>query len=505
LTLASENPQRGSEILNALITEYRNQNIDEKNIVATNTVNFITNRLQIVKNELDGVEDKATMFKKANPYFYQKELFLGKTQEFDINTKMFIELSGKLDAVTQLQKRIIETNKVDLVPSYLGIDDPTIAALVGFFNTEKAVLINEEKALGRNSELIARAKLNLDEARNSLIKRLGDYKVDLEKKRKQLEENNANLKSLFSGGAEFEKTAKSVGREQNIKEAIYIYLMQRREETLVTSAATTSNYQQYDEVTIPAGPFEPDQAKWRLYGIIIGLLFPIGLIYVKAVLNDKVTSRDDITKKTSAPFIGEVGHYSNTKAFVVAHKSRSIISEQFRIIRTNLQFLLTEGKKTVLVTSSISGEGKSFITLNLGAVLAISGKKVAVLEFDLRKPRIIKSIGVEKKELGISNFLIGQSKTLDNLYYTFEQYPTLNAYGCGPIPPNTSELMLGVYMKDFFFQCIKALYLRGLVQQKVFYFFCQLRQKQTFLLALKALVTPTLYTLLLKPQYRTSS
>lgn len=449
LSLVSENAQRGTDVLQALIREYMNQNIEEKSIASTNTVNFITGRLAEVSADLEGVERKSLSIKTANPYFYQKELLTGKTKEFDDNTKLFIEVSGKLDVVSQLQRRIQIKNEADLVPSYLGVDDPTVVFLISTFNQNKMLLANEEKSLSKNSEVVQRARNMLEESKSNLLTRLNDYKNDLEKKRNQLLDNDSNLKKMFGGAAVYEKTTREITRDQSIKEAIYIYLMQRREETLVASAATVSNYQQYDIVATPNNPIEPDRSKYRLYGILLGLALPTLFIYLRSLLNDKISNREEISKKTNAPFVGEISHSNDENAFVVANKSRSIISEQFRIIRTNLQFLIAD-KKTLLVTSSISGEGKSFIALNLGAVLAISGKKVAVLEFDLRKPKIIKSIGMEKKGVGLSNYLIGQTDNLEDIYYTIDQYPTLHVYGCGPIPPNPAELMLGANMKKLF-------------------------------------------------------
>ena len=449
LSLVTENAQRGADILQTLIEQYKNQNIEEKSQASKNTINFIANRLSEVSEDLLGVENKSLAVKNANPYFFQKELLTGKTKEFDDNTKLYIEVSGKIDVVSQLQKRIKEKNEVNLVPSYLGVDDPTVVFLISTFNQNKMLLANEQKALSKNSEVVGRAKNSLEESKSNLITRLNDYKTDLERKRKQLVDNDENLRKIFGGAAVYEKNTREITRDQNIKEAIYIYLMQRREETLVAAAATVSNYQQYDIVSTPRNPIEPDRSKYRLYGILLGLILPTLFIYLRSLLNDKITTREEIAKKTQAPFVGEISHNNDDNAFVVANKSRSIISEQFRIIRTNLQFLIAD-KKTILVTSSISGEGKSFIALNLGAVLSISGKKVAVLEFDLRKPKIIKSIGLEKKGIGLSNYLIGQPIKLEDIYYNFEQYPSLHIYGCGPIPPNPSELMLGIHMKKLF-------------------------------------------------------
>jgi len=153
----------------------------------------------------------------------------------------------------------------------------------------------------------------------------------------------------------------------------------------------------------PAGgssnPIEPNSQKIYMFSLVIGLLIPIGFIYLKDLFDDKIRSREHINAKTAMPIIAEIGHIANMSSnLVVADKSRNITAEQFRILRTNLHFLLQDDK-TILVTSTVSGEGKSFVALNLAAVLAISNKKVALLEFDLRKPRIVKNVGFEKRIL----------------------------------------------------------------------------------------------------------
>ncbi|MFY8126838.1 MAG: polysaccharide biosynthesis tyrosine autokinase, partial [Chitinophagaceae bacterium] len=340
-------------------------------------------------------------------------------------------------------------NNEKIVPSFLGIDDPILVGFITEYNKAQLQYTSDANTYAAKSEILDRQKANLEEIKSAIIKRAKDYRNDLSETLAKLKSKDAELKSLFGTLPASKKTMKSIGRQGTIKEAIYVYLMQKREETMVTSASTTSNYQQIDSATTPKNPIEPQPSRIRLFGILAGLLIPVIFIYLRTLLNDKVTTREDISKKTKAPFVGEVGHYEDTKAFVVSQKSRSIISEQFRIIRTNLQFVLGNNK-VVLVTSSISGEGKSFVSLNLGAVLAITGKKVAILEFDLRKPRIIKNIGLQRKDLGISNYLSGQTKKLDDLYFTMEEYPNMHIYGCGPIPPNPSELMLGEHMKTLF-------------------------------------------------------
>jgi capsular exopolysaccharide synthesis family protein len=188
-------------------------------------------------------------------------------------------------------------------------------------------------------------------------------------------------------------------------------------------------------------PITPDKKKIYTFYAIIGLLIPAAVIALKEVLQDKVNSRQDVEKQTDAPILGEIGHSEGGNSLVVVKNSRSLISEQFRIIRTNLQFLI--GKKerpVIMITSSFSGEGKSFVSTNMGAVMALSGKKTVIMEFDIRKPKIVSGLELKRK-MGITNYLIGKA-SFEELLVKVESIEDLYVIPCGPIPPNPAELLL---------------------------------------------------------------
>jgi tyrosine-protein kinase Etk/Wzc len=190
----------------------------------------------------------------------------------------------------------------------------------------------------------------------------------------------------------------------------------------------------------------------RIYGfaLIVGLFLPIILIYILDLLNDKVTTRTDITKATSAPIVGEIGHNDEDSMLIFPGNSRTVIAEQFRIIRSNINFLLADSSKkaTFMVTSSFSGEGKSFVSTNLGAALALSGKKTVILEFDLRKPKILAGLNLAKGQ-GLTNFLVGGA-ILEELPQEVKEIENLYVIGSGPVPPNPSEILLTHRVDDLF-------------------------------------------------------
>ena len=223
-------------------------------------------------------------------------------------------------------------------------------------------------------------------------------------------------------------------------------MLNKKEETNITTSSTVSNYVQLAPAFSSPVPFEPKTGNIRMFTLLLGLIIPVLIIYLIDLMNDKLTTKEDITKKTNLPIVGEVSHVDKALGTVVVNQSRNIIAEQFRIMRSNLQFLFKvndHSNKTILITSSISGEGKSFISLNLAAVLSLSGKKVALLEFDLRKMRSTRYAGENQNSKGITNYLIGQVNDHRDIITHIDHYPDLHIYRSGPIPPNPGELVMG--------------------------------------------------------------
>jgi tyrosine-protein kinase Etk/Wzc len=223
----------------------------------------------------------------------------------------------------------------------------------------------------------------------------------------------------------------------------------KREEAAISRAATLSNSKVIDMASASNTPVKPNKRAIQILAILIGVGLPAILIFISEVVNDKVSTRFDIEKITSAPILGEVGHSYSDKTLIVNKTSRSMVAEQFRIVRSNLQYILPKIEKPIiLVTSSFSGEGKSFVSTNMGSVLALTGKKTVILEFDIRKPKVLVGLNMSKKP-GISNFLLGKSR-LEDLIIQVPEQENLYVLPCGPIPPNPSELLLDLKVNELF-------------------------------------------------------
>jgi tyrosine-protein kinase Etk/Wzc len=240
-----------------------------------------------------------------------------------------------------------------------------------------------------------------------------------------------------------------IQRQVNTKLALYNLLEGKKEEASISRASTISNSKVVNKAGPSVTPVKPNKRMIQIIAVLVGIGLPALIIFIGEVVNDKVSTRFDIERLTKAPVLGEVGHSYSDKTLVVNKTSRSMVAEQFRIVRSNLQYVLPKIEKPViLITSSVSGEGKSFVSINMGSVIALTGKKTIILEFDIRKPKVLVGLGINKKS-GITNFLLGKAE-LQDLVMQVPDQPNLWVLPCGPIPPNPSELLLDPKVTEMF-------------------------------------------------------
>ncbi len=238
-------------------------------------------------------------------------------------------------------------------------------------------------------------------------------------------------------------------RQQNIMQELYSYLLQKKLETSIASASTISNIKVVEPAASSGSPVQPNRKTSYMLAMFFGLVIPVGIIFLLEYLNDKVKTKSDIQQITDVPILGEIGHAQNSTTLVVTKNNRKFLAEQFRIVRSNLQYILPKVDKPVLlITSSFSGEGKSFVSTNLGAVLALSGKRTIILEFDIRKPKIMKGLGLNERK-GLTNYIIGNVE-LEDVIHPVPDVENLFVIPCGPVPPNPAEMLLNERVKLLF-------------------------------------------------------
>jgi capsular exopolysaccharide synthesis family protein len=451
LSIKNDNVLLGKALLNAMADEFNIASIETKNFAAENTIRFIENRLDSLSRELQSLELYGKNSNNPNDVLsieQQSALFLGRMNETD---QVLSTLDLQLSLSTMIEGYVQNPSTKDkIVPSTLGISDQTVGAMITAYNQMQMQREKERPNLPVGGMMMQQLDGQMTEVRKSIVESLKNYNQSIQTQKKDVLNKNNLYRGYLAEIPEKQRQQLEIERQRQVKQNLYLYLLQKKEETAIATASTSASYEQLNSATGSTKPVEPDAGKIRMFTIMLGLLLPIGIIYLRDQLNDRLYTRDDIQKKTKVPIIGEIGHVDDSRSLVVAHQSRSIISEQFRIVRSNLGFF-QKGKdfQTILVTSTVSGEGKSFVSINMAAVLALSGKKVALLEFDLRKPRILTNLSIEKTGLGISNFLLGMAKA-EEIYTPMDNFPNLHIYPSGIVPPNPAELMLSENNRVFF-------------------------------------------------------
>jgi tyrosine-protein kinase Etk/Wzc len=445
-------PSKGRDILDRLIQVYQESGIDDKNRVSSNTIKFIEERLKFLTQDLSGVERDIEKFKRGNDIV---DIESQTTQSLSTQSAYDKELYEKETQLALLKSTEDylknESNEYALLPNSFGFEDVTLSNLINEYNK---IILEREKTLKTTQEsnpLVQAMNGQIGSLKSNIADNIKHIKQGATIARNNLALKSQSINSKMRAIPTKEREYLEIQRQQNIKQNLYLYLLQKREETELTRAVTTANSRLIDPASSTDLPITPNRKMIYLIALVIGALLPTTIITVQQLLNDSIKTRSDIESCTEVPILGGIGLSSSNENIVVRKGSRSGIAESFRMIRSNLDFMTTVDKKkqSILVTSSMSGEGKSFITLNLAASLALSGKKTIMLELDLRKPKLVKYLSDNSHSEGITNYLVSnisiesivQRSTIDeNLYFI----------GSGPIPPNPVELLMSKKMEELF-------------------------------------------------------
>ncbi|MEJ6981992.1 polysaccharide biosynthesis tyrosine autokinase [Pedobacter sp. P351] len=443
VTLKSTNLQKGKDIVNALFTEYNLSDMEDRNKLSTNTVKFIDERLFNISNELKGVESSLENYQGSNQIVnIQGQSSMSLENSADAS-KTIKDLAVQQSVITMMERFFSDpANNNKLIPSSLGVSDGGIAALIGQYNVLQLKRERVAPMVAPNSTVMQDLNTQIASLKGSIIESLSNIQKNLRMQESSIQRQNSQYKNFLSSVPRNERVLQEIKRKQGITEGLYLYLLQKREEAAISSTGNNvPNYKQID-LAKGYGPVEPNKRNILLYTTLLGLTLAFGGIYLSEILNDKITSRQDIRKRSSVPVLGDINHIPKKKRLPIDVLIRNITSEQFRAIRTNLSFILNgTNEKVILVTSSMNGEGKSFVSLNLAAIFALPGKKVALLEFDIRKPVIANGLEMNSDK-GLTAYLSGQEKDLSKIAQPFKEIKNLHIYPCGPIPVNPGDMLL---------------------------------------------------------------
>ena len=436
--------QCGQDFINQLLEMYNRNTNNDKNEIAQKTAEFIDERISIISKELGSTEADLETFKRdagITDLTSEAQIALAGNAEYE---KKSVENRTQISLVNDLRK-YLRGNEYEVLPSNVGLQD---AALIGAIERYNEMLV-ERKRLLRTSTENNPAIVNLD---TSIRAMKANVQATLEGTLQGLMITKSNLdreasrySRRISNAPGQERAYVSIARQQEIKAGLYLMLLQKREENAIALAATANNAKIIDEAIADDTPVSPKRSMIYLIALVLGVGIPVGIIYLIELTKFKIEGRADVEKLTSVPIIGDIPltDEKNDKngSIAVFENKNNLMSETFRNIRTNLQFMLDNDQKVILVTSTVSGEGKSFVSANLAISLSLLGKKVVIVGLDIRKPGLNKVFHLSNKEKGITQYLSNPETDLMELVQPFDINKNLFILPGGAVPPNPTELL----------------------------------------------------------------
>ena len=455
ITLKDKSVERGIDYLNQLVECYNRQANADKNEIAFKTEEFINKRLEKITNELGMTEGELEEYKRTHSL---TELRLDATQTLTQSSQYAAKLA---DANTQimlldyLREHVNDpSNKYQIIPSNVGMTDPISASLINEYN--KTVQERERmlRSASENAPQVITLTNTLDNLTASIKSALQQAKRSAEITRQGIESQYAAYSQRISSTPEQERILTQIGRQQEVMSGLYLMLLQKREENSISLAATADKGSVI-EYPAMAGKVSPKSSLIMTAAILLGFLLPLFLVYLFQVLRYKIEGHDDVVRLTKLPLVAEVPVASESvksaAGIVVQENKNNQIDEIFRSMRTNIQFMMTEGQKVILFTSSTSGEGKTFNAANLSMSFALLGKRVILLGLDIRKPALGRLFDIKDRDLGITTLLAKDSVSESDVVAQIQPSgvnANLDLLLAGPTPPNPTELLARQNLAD---------------------------------------------------------
>lgn len=464
LSIADVSARRAEDILNTLIDVYNQDAIDDKNKIAVNTANFINERLIVIEQELGGVESQIADYKSEHnlaDISTQTGAFMQTSSRYQ---QEGVNLENQRTLAKYIRDYLADPGKTgELIPANTGITDVNIEGQIAEYNE---LMLKRDKLIGNSSEknpVVMDMNNSLAAMKQTIVRTVDNLIAGLDLKIQNIRgEEERTLKRMAAVPSQ-QKYVLSVERQQKIKESLYIYLLNKREENALTKSITESNARIIDPAMGSNIPIAPRTQFILLVGLMFGLLIPAGVLFLLKISDTCVRWKKDLEDNLSVPFLGEIPQRIRVKGeakqpIVVKEESKDAVSEAFRIMRTNLSFMGSTAEhrlQTIMVTSMNVGAGKTFISSNLAMTLALAGKKVVLVDLDIRKGSLSKRIHVH--QTGVTNFLSGEVTQVKDIVTKSEYHENLSVVGKGPVPPNPAELLLSPRLNELVEQ-LKAMF-----------------------------------------------
>lgn len=448
LNIRDESPQRAIDYLRQVSIVYNRQANEDKNALAARTEEFINTRIAKIDTELGSTESAIENYKRSN----------GMISASSYASNAMSKTNSYEDQLAQSETQIVLMNSINEdinrpgseyqpLPSNIGLADGTASSLINEYNR---IVLERNRLLRTASEMspaVQALTVQLDELMGSIKSALNQARRNLDISRRAMAERYAKFTGQVAHSPEQERVLNQIGRQQEVKSGLYLMLLQKREENSISIASTADKGKLMDE-PVPNGQVAPNRNQILLYGLGAGLLIPLIIIILAELLRYRIEGHEDVARITRLPIIADVAVASETakeRADLVVHENKNNQMEEiFRSMRTNLQFVLKEKQKVMLLTSTTSGEGKTFIAANLAMSFALLGKKVLLVGLDIRRPRLNQLFELQNRKVGITNLLVHDEPTREMIQNEISPSginENLDLLTAGPIPPNPAEIV----------------------------------------------------------------
>ena len=454
LTYNSTSPYRCEDVLNGIVQAYNDQWINDKKSIADATSDFISERLNVIEKELGNVDSDISSYKARTmtpDLAQQAQINMARSSE--LQSQQY-DLSNQIQILNFVRGELGKESIEETLPSNLGIGNTGLESQIQMYNQqviERNRLLN---STGANNPQVLEKGEALRTMKRNIQHTAATYATTLNTRLGGIRSQESATNSQLATAPRQANYLLSVERQQKVKESLYLFLLQKREENELAQAFKSYNTQVVRQPSGPAGPIKPVAANTYIIAVLIALAIPSGIYIIQANLDTKVRSRDDV-ENIGVPFIGEIPQKgrrrkgdAGTRSIVVRADSTNVVNEAFRVVRTNLDFFLTtdkQGAQVIMITSANPGSGKTFITMNLATALALKGKRVLMIDFDLRRATLSEALGAPR--LGIANYLCGTSSLSEIVEHNVQDHEGLDLIGVGNLPPNPSELLYSDRLK----------------------------------------------------------
>lgn len=456
ISLKHANGKKANDVLDNLVYQYNKDAMEDKGLVARNTDVFINERIRIISKELDSVESNKVLFKKTNELTdikSESEVFV---KEISDSKKRLLDIETQLDLTDAMIKYLKSNSRSsDLLPANIGIDNISIHNAITDFNK---LVLERNRLLSENATefnpFVVSLNNDIASQRQNLVESLKNQKLSLQITRKDFNKEKAKINTKIRSIPKIEKDYLDIERQQNIKQNLYLFLLKKREENSISMAVASPVAKIIDKSITSNKPIFPKAIVLLAIALVFGLGIPFAIIYMKELLDTKVNTRLDIRNiLNDVPVLGEVIALKKNQKATIGLNDRSALGESFRIMRTNFNYFAKSRKREgkalrVFVTSTIKGEGKTFVSFNTMLSLADSNKKVVVIGGDIRNPKLNKYIETATFEVGLTNYLYDSSLKAKEIIKSINfEGRAISYIPSGRIPPNPSELLMNGRLK----------------------------------------------------------